>query len=100
MLGHYSLEGWIEKKWLDDQAQRVTVNRLHSIWMPVTSEAQQGSILRPVLFNIFINAMEEMTKCTLFKFADNTKMRATVNTLEGRSLYRLEEQADKTFFPP
>lgn len=80
------------------------VNRLYSIWMPVTSEALQGSILRPVLFNIFINATEEVTEGTLFKFAGNNKMRATVNTLEGRAaikknLYRLEEQADKTFFP-
>jgi len=39
-----------------------------------------------------------------FKFADNTKMGAAVNTLEGRAaikknLYRMEEWADKTFLP-
>lgn len=63
------------KKWLDDQAHRVMVNRLYFICMPVTSEALQESVLRPVLFNIFINAMEDVTEYMLLKFADNTKMR-------------------------
>lgn len=43
------------------------VMRLHSISVPVTSEALHGSILRFVLLNIFINAMEEVTEHTLFK---------------------------------
>ena len=51
------------------------VNRMYSICMPVTSEALQESVLRPVLFNIFINAMDEVTEYMLLKFADNTKMR-------------------------
>lgn len=45
---------WKKKKWLDDWARRVMVNRLYCNWMPVTSEALQGSIPRPVLFDIFL----------------------------------------------
>ena len=65
------------------------INGSSSSWKEVTSSVPQGSVLWPVLFNIFINDLDEAIEGILIKFADDTKLGGMDNTPDERTTIQI-----------
>lgn len=61
---------------------RVVVNGSISKGRPLVNGISQGSVSRPMLFNIFVGDMDNAIESTFSKFADNTTMCGAVDMLQ------------------
>lgn len=69
---------WVENL-LNIRAQKVMIIGQR----PATSSVLQGSVLGPVVLNLFINGLGDGTVCTLSKFAGVTWLGGVGDTAEG-----------------
>ena len=77
---------------LSDRKQKVVVNGQSSAWCDVVSGVPQGSVLGPVLFNIYINDITTQISSPVLQFADDLKMFHVISKVEG--YHQLQQDID------
>ena len=83
--------------YLSNRKQRTRINNSYSTWMEIVLGLPQGSILGPLLFNIFLADLLFIVNSTdIANYADENKPYATANDID--SLIASLEQASKSVF--
>jgi len=76
-LKSYRLTGnllrWLES-YLEGRKQRVVINGETSAWCDVLSGVSQGSVIGPLLFNIYANDMPTQVNSYVLQLTDDLKM--------------------------
>uniref|UniRef100_K7F1X3 Reverse transcriptase domain-containing protein n=1 Tax=Pelodiscus sinensis TaxID=13735 RepID=K7F1X3_PELSI len=85
------VERWISN-WLKGRLQRVILKGELTGWRKVTSGVPQGSVLGPILFNLFIADLGTKSGSVLIKFEDDTKLGAIANSEKDRDI--IQEDLD------
>ena len=69
--------------YLSNRKQRVKIGNARSEWISFSKGVPQGSILGPLLFNVFINDMYLfINKCTLYNYADDNSLSCAATGVE------------------
>ena len=113
-LHHYGITGnihtWITK-FLTTRRQRVVVDGDHSKWVHVRSGVPQGTVLGPLLFNLYLNDLPENITSEVRLFADDCvmyrpiqsnidadKLQSDLDTLSTwQNKWQMKFNADKCF---
>ena len=69
------------QSFLNNRLRRVVLNVQNSLWNPVFAGVQQGSVLGPLFFLIYINDLAEGISSTTKLFVDDTSLFSVVMIL-------------------
>lgn len=76
---------------LQDRSQLVSIKGIHSVKVSLKSGVPQGSVLSPLLFNIYVNDMStSVSNCSLYQYADDTLL-LTSHLTYSRAMEMLQE---------
>ena len=81
----------IMRNYLSNRWQRTKINRTFSSWPSLLKGVTKGSVLGPILFNIFLNDLFLVLKDTVCNFADTSPHACDINLDE--ILMRLEHDS-------
>ena len=85
---------WINS-FLTGRVQRVTLNNVYSEWSSVVSGVPQGSVLRPVLFLLYVNDISSIVNSHLLLFADDIKLYHNIKS--ENDILLLQENINKLY---
>ena len=80
---------------LQDRKMRTVIRDKGSNWSEVTSGVPQGSVLAPIMFQIYINDMHEGLKSYINMFADDAKLLKVIKS--QRDCEELQKDIDKIY---
>ena len=58
--------------YLSNRTQRVIINKVKSGWIEVAQGNPQGTVLVPLLFNLYVNDLSNFLSCETIQYADDT----------------------------
>ena len=83
--------GWF-KSYLSNRLFRVNLENCYSDLSNITCGVQQGSILGPLLFLIYVNDMPQAVKSNLFLYADDSCL-----VFQGKDAIEIEKELNEDF---